>query len=61
MRFAFIERHQNEFCIRRMCELLQVSTSGFYAWLDREPSPRQEENASLVVDIQKVYEQSRQT
>lgn len=61
MRFAFIERHRNEFCTRRMCEVLHVSTSGFYAWLDRDPSSREQDNANLVVEIQKVYEHSRQT
>lgn len=61
MRFGFIERHQDEFCVRRMCELLSVSSSGFYAWLARDPSQREQDNASLVVAIQAVYEQSRQT
>lgn len=61
MIFQFISDHRNEFGIGRMCKVLAVSSSGFYAWLKREPSRRQHENAALVSDIHQIYEHSRQT
>lgn len=32
-----------------MCEVLKVSPSGYYAWLKREPSHRQQANEALLV------------
>ena len=61
MTFQFISDHRDEFCVDRMCEMLAVSNSGFYAWLQREPSRRQQENAALVIDIRQIYEDSRET
>ena len=61
MKFAFIEQHRNEFPVQHMCELLAVSSSGFYAWLEREPSPREQENHGLVEQIRVLHQRSRQT
>ena len=33
MRFAFIRRHTGEFPLDVMCRVLEVSASGYYAWL----------------------------
>lgn len=32
MKNVFIENHQSEFSIKRMCRVLQVARSGLYAW-----------------------------
>lgn len=61
MRFAFIEQHRTEFSVRRMCQVLGVSSSGFYAWRERKPGQREQENTRLVEHIQAIYERSRQT
>jgi putative transposase len=44
-----------------MCEVLEVSKSGYYAWCKRPPSPRSQENERLSEQIQNVYQQSRHT
>jgi hypothetical protein len=31
MRFRFIENHQGEFPVTRLCKVLDVSPSGYYA------------------------------
>ncbi len=40
MKFAFIEEHLADFPTRLCCRVLQVSDSGYYAWLKREPGER---------------------
>jgi hypothetical protein len=42
-----------------MCRCLRVSASGYYAWQDRDPSPRVRENARLVKRIREIHEDSR--
>ena len=42
-----------------MCRCLQVSHSGYYAWVARKPSPRAEENARLLVRIREIHNDSR--
>lgn len=42
-----------------MCRCLKVSASGYYAWQDRDPSPRTQENARLVRRIREIHEDSR--
>jgi transposase InsO family protein len=44
-----------------MCQVLKVSTSGYYDWLKRAPSQRQRANDELLKVIRSVYETSRQT
>ena len=44
-----------------LCEVMQVSKSGYYAWLKRPESKRSKENKQLVERIKDLYEQSRQT
>ncbi|KTC33208.1 transposase [Pseudomonas sp. ABAC61] len=54
-----IQRCRNEYPVRLMCRCLRVSASGYYAWLDRDPSPRAQENARLVRRIREIHEDSR--
>jgi putative transposase len=40
MRFAFIAKHRSIWPVAWLCEALDVSRSGFHAWLGRSPSRR---------------------
>jgi putative transposase len=40
MRFAFIAKHRSIWPVAWLCEALDVSRSGFHAWLTRSPSNR---------------------
>jgi transposase InsO family protein len=44
-----------------MCDVLEVSRSGYYAWLRRQPSPRQQRAEGLTEQIRQVHQASRQT
>lgn len=41
-----------------MCRVLEVSRSGYYAWLKREPSARAEANAELLEAIRQIHAES---
>lgn len=42
-----------------MCDVLEVSRSGYYAWRDRAPSVRAQSDEALVGQIREVYRRSR--
>ena len=60
MKFRFIESHQAQFSVRRMCKVLEVSNSGFHAWLKRTVSQRERDNVVLLRQIRDILERSRQ-
>ena len=43
-----------------MLELLEVSRSGYYGWRGRKESKRNEENRAVLIEIEKVHEESRE-
>jgi len=61
MKYAFIHDHRTQFPVTRMCQVLAVAPSGYYAWRRRPPSPRQQANDVLVEHIQTAHTQSRGT
>ena len=40
MKFGFVAKHRGIWPVRWLCEALDVSRSGFHAWLSRSPSAR---------------------
>ena len=44
-----------------MCRVLEVSTSGYYAWRKRPESRRRQQDRRLVVEIKAIHTESRQT
>lgn len=61
MRYAFIAEHAHEFRVERMCQLLHVARSGYYAWKRRSPSARRQSNAALITQIQAEFQISRKS
>lgn len=55
MRYAFIQDNKHEFSVALMCALFQVSRSGFYAWLTRTPSKRDQANKALDAKIKSIF------
>lgn len=60
MRFAWIHDHQNEFEIAMMCQILNVSRSGYYKWKNRPISATESRRAELAEQVREVYDESRQ-
>ena len=44
-----------------MCRVLQVSSSGYYAWIRRGESERSRENRTLLAQIKAIHMESRRT
>lgn len=58
MKYALITEHVGQFSVTLMCAALNVSRSGYYRWLNREPSPREMRRSMLtekVVDLYATY------
>ena len=61
MKYAFIGSHECYFSVKRMCKVLKVTRSGYYAWCSRPPSKRERSNQELLEWIKKVFQASRRT
>jgi transposase InsO family protein len=59
VRFAFIRDHIRQFPVDLMCQVLEVSRSGYYAWRHRAPSRCAERQTNLVEQIRDAYAASR--
>ena len=58
-----MKNHRHEFDVLLMCRVLRASKSGFYGWLLRceNTSRRQQEHYRRLIDIEKIYKNSRTT
>lgn len=59
MSYDQIEACADEFSVARVCEVLGMSESGYYAWKKRPPSQREQENQSLKAQIHGIWQQFR--
>jgi putative transposase len=55
MRFRFIEDRRADYPVRILCDVLEVSPAGYYAWRSRPESRRSTANRQIVNDIKRVY------
>jgi putative transposase len=56
-----VKANQANYPIATMCRVLGVSTSGYYAWLKRQPSLRSRDDAVLTNRIRLIHLRSRGT
>ena len=61
MRYAFIDRYRHVYPVLVVCDVLEVSSSGYYAWRGRPESRRSREDRELKKKIRSIFNQSRQT
>jgi transposase InsO family protein len=61
MRYRFIDKHRGEHKVRTLCRVMEVSTSGFYAWRSREDSQRERSNRRLLIEIKVIHARSKRS
>ena len=61
MKYCFMERYGSGFEVMRMCRVLGVSRSGYYSYLRRGLSQRNQENKRFVTKIKEIWKWSRGT
>lgn len=54
-RFRAVAELRAEYPVKRLCRVLEVSRSGFYAWCRRPPSSRQREDDQLMEMIGRIH------
>jgi putative transposase len=59
VRFVFIAAKKALYPVRLLCSLLQVSRSGYYAWVDRPAGPKAVADAQLLVEIRAALARGR--
>jgi putative transposase len=55
VKYAWITQHGDSFPMAVMCDVLEVSRSGYYASVDREPSPRARRRARIDAAVRQVH------
>jgi transposase InsO family protein len=61
VRYAWIERHRDDYTVARMCRHLDVSPTGYQQWRKRPPSDRATANAALDAQVAVIHRQARQS
>ncbi|MBL8588750.1 MAG: IS3 family transposase [Methylobacteriaceae bacterium] len=61
MRFVFIAKHRGIWPVAWLCEALDVSRSGFHAWLNRAPSKRSREDEEIGAKVRASFIGSART
>ena len=55
MKYQFIEEQQGEYPISVLCESLEVSVSGYYAWRKRPMSHHDQEDAQIAEQVKEAF------
>ncbi|WP_139798934.1 IS3 family transposase [Andreprevotia lacus] len=58
VRYAFIRAHEQQFPVRRLCRVMSVHPSGYYAWKAKPHSPRAREDQRLLGQIKQAWLES---
>jgi putative transposase len=58
VKYAFIKRHAHEHSVRRLCQVMDVHPSGFYAWQAQPHSPRAKDDQRLVGLLKQAWLES---
>jgi putative transposase len=61
MRFQLIDAAKEEFPVQRLCKVLGVSPSGYFAWRRRPASPRQRADLVLLAHLRSAFALSNET
>ena len=59
MRYEAIRKHRRQYPVRMMCRLLDVSSSGYYAWQGRRPNRWTQRRSVLLRKILRIHHEHR--
>ena len=59
MKYQFVARNQGKYPVSRICGLLGISRSSYYAWKKRKPSQREHNNQALLDHIRRIHRMYR--
>jgi len=58
VKYAFIKRYEHQHSVRRMCKVMQVHPSGYYAWTTEPLSPRAKDDQRLTGLLKQAWLES---
>ena len=61
MRFALVDQAKKDFPVHRLCQVLGVSQSGYFAWKDRPASRRQRDDLVMLAHVRSAFALSNGT
>lgn len=61
MRFRFINQAKKQFPLSRLCHVMGVSQSGYFAWKDRPASRRQRDDLVILAHMHSAWSLSNET
>jgi putative transposase len=61
VRYAWIETQRDTYPLKRLCRVLQVSRSGYYAWRRRKPSTTAKRRQAIARGVQQSHRDSHGT
>ena len=61
MKFQLIDAAKKEFPVQRLCKVLEVSQSGYFAWRSRPASRRQRDDLVLLAHVRSAFALSNGT
>lgn len=60
MKYAFIDDECDNYTVTRLCRVLGVSRRGYYDWIDRPDSTREQANKQLLVKIKCIFKENKE-
>lgn len=60
MKYAFVRAQGKEFTVKRMCQIFQISRSGYYDWTRREESKHSQQDRDLLKAIRKIHQEVKE-
>jgi len=61
MKYQFITKMSEQYPVKVLCRILDVSRSGYYAWCIRKPSAREMAAEVMIKHIRRVHQMSHRT
>jgi len=61
MKYEFIDANRTEHRVSKMCKVLSVSVSGYFAWKRRVPKAREQEELKIIRIMMDIHEKNHMT